>query len=288
MKCLSIVFSIFLLFGFHNTLFANSKTEVLDAFQELNQALYTITETRDYCNASLPAQILRNHEAYDEWELQYSFFLKEYDTNYAKWKSGFSPEVQKQFPVLEEVLRYKARQSVEAEYAEGTKDKCYNFKPALGRPRNNLELSFQDSVNLIRNNALNNFSDARGSVQTHAICAWQQAHALSVAEQRNQGKDEKTQKEALKNFRKQNTDDKDIQKQKISAYGDMISEIYMADLLEKESFSLYRLSVCEREQANIRSAKFKQALPTLVECQKSSANTFDLLSRCIFNALEGK
>ncbi len=286
MKRLSIILGIFLLSGFHGVLFAvtaNSKTEVLNAFQELNQSLYTITATRDYCTAQFVSQIQRNHEAFEEWEFQYSFFLNEYDTNYTKWKSGFSAEVQKQFPVLEEILKHKARQMVEAEYAEGTQDKCYNFKPALGRPRNNLELTFQNQVNLIRHHALNNFDDARGDIQTHALCGWQQQHALFVAEQRNLGKDEKTQKEALKAFRKKNTD-----KQKASAYGDMISEIYTANLLEKQSFSLYRLNLCEREQANIRNVKFKPVLPALLECQKNSTTDTDLLSRCIFNALEGK
>lgn len=261
-----------------------------DAFMSINKALYAIEETKNYCNANFSSDISRNNEAFEQWELQYNFFLREFDKNYEKWKSGFSQLEQQQFSTLEYIQRKKAQQEIQNEYREGGADKCYNFKPALMRPRNNLELTYQDDFNLIRNQSMSSFNAGRNEgTGSNSLCAWQQENALKVGTLRDEGKDIKFQKNQLKAFKKLSPDniDKNEHAARVKSYSDMINDIY-ASGLKSLSFSQYQFAACERENHGVESISLKKALPLIIECQNKSVDYSDLLGNCINQALDEK
>ena len=256
------------------------------AFKVINQRLYRLNETKIYCNTNFSKQSSRNNDAYDQWELQYNFFLREFDKNYAAWKAGFTKLEQQQFPTLEFIERGHLKNKIMEEYKEGGLDKCYNYKPSLQRPRNNIELSEQESINIIRDNALNGFINARESSGANAQCAWDQNKAIDTISHRNDGKDLKAQKILLKNMKKSKSDlDKKIKSKQLSNYGEMIGEVYKAPSLQSLTYSQYRFAICERDINDVNSKTFKKALPLLLQCQETSANDIDLLGNCINKAL---
>jgi len=137
--------------------------------------------------------------------------LREFDKSYDKWKSGFTELEQQQFASLEFIEHQLIKEQVKLEYSEGGKDKCYNFKPSLSRPRNNLELTYQDEFNLIRNQSLNSFNNARNEgTGASPHCVWQQENAIKISQLKNEGKDIKFQKNQLKQMKK--TSDANINK----------------------------------------------------------------------------
>ncbi len=276
-----------LLFG--TSLYADTNEDVRQAFHKINAALYEIEETRDYCNRNFSSFIQRNNNAYDEWELQYSFFLKDFDSKYAQWKSGFNPSQKQQFSALENIHRAQVRSSVGQDYEDGAQDKCYNFKPALTRPRNNLELNYQFEINLIREQSLQQFSNARTQNGAHQQCSWQQQQAITVIENRDKGIDIKSQKKDLKAYKKENAKlDKKILKERLDAYSDMISESYQLSTINSKTFSLYRFSLCERELADLKNRKLKEATSALIECQNAASEEDGLLGSCISKAIADK
>lgn len=258
------------------------------SFQSINNAIYAIEETRNYCSSQFSDDVARNTEAFEGWELQHSFFLREFDKNYSRWKLGFSELEQQQFASLELAQRQIIREGIVQEYAEGGRDKCYNFKPSLSRPRSNLELSYQDEFNFIRNQSFNGFMNARDEgTSADKSCAWQQEQALKIITERNEGKDIKYQKAQLKIF-KEATDSSIDKKElalRIKHYSDMINEAYQAPAIQALSFSQYRFSLCERVQKNMGVNSFKNSLPLILECQNKSSEYSDLLGQCISQAL---
>lgn len=262
-----------------------------DAFISINKALYAIEETKNYCNANFPADLERNNEAFEQWELQYNFFLREFDKNYEKWKSGFTQLEQQQFATLEYIQRLKTQQEIRNEYSEGAADKCYNFKPALMRPRNNLELTYQDDFNLIRNQSMSSFNAGRNEgTGSHNLCKWQQENAVKVSALRNEGKDIKFQKNQLKEFKKIEADniDKKEQAARIKSYSEMINALYSSTDLKSLTFSQYQFATCERSNNGIENVSFKKALLQIIECQNKSVDYSDLLGNCINQALDKK
>ena len=259
---------------------------VKDAFKIVNQRLYRLAETKAYCNTNFSKQNARNNDAYDQWELQYNFFLREFDKNYAKWKSGFTELEQQQFSTLEFIEQQHIKEKITQEYEDGGLDKCYNYKPSLQRPRNNIELSEQESINIIRDNALNGFLNSREHSGGNSQCAWDQNKAIDTITHRDSGKDAKAQKLLLKDMKKSKDNlDKKIKSKRFSSYNEMISEVYNASTLNSLSYSQYRFAICEREIQKIASKKFKKALPLIQNCQETSANEIDLLGNCINQAL---
>lgn len=282
---LGIIATPFILF-ISSTIHADINKDVRNAFNKINSALYEIEETRNYCNQNFSSFIQRNNDAYDEWELQYSFFLKDFDGKYAQWKNGFNELQQQQFSVLENILRTQIRSEVSTSYEDGAQDKCFNFKPALTRPRNNLELSYQNEINLIREQAMRDFNDARTQTGANQECAWQQQQAITVTENRDKGIDIKTQKKDLKTFKQANAKlDKQLLKDRLKAYDDMISDSYELKALNQKSFSLYRFALCEREQAGLDNKKLKEFSASLLECQSAASEDDGLLGSCISKAI---
>jgi hypothetical protein len=274
------------LYAEHET---KEKISVGDAFKTINQRLYRLDETKAYCNLHFSKQSSRNNDAYDEWELQYNFFLREFDKNYAQWKSGFNELEQQHFTSLEFIERERIKLEIIEDYEDGGLDKCYNFKPALQRPRNNIELAEQESINLILNNSLNGFVNNRHNTGAHSLCAWEQTQAIKAIDLRDSGKDAKAQKALLKEMKKSKDKiDKKIKSNRLSSYKDMIKEVYKAPALSSLSYSQYRFALCQREKSDIDSIKFKKVLPSLLNCQETSANVLDLLGNCINKAMNEK
>jgi hypothetical protein len=264
---------------------------VKTAFQTIQNALFTIEETRNYCNSQFSEDSVRNSESFEEWESKYSFFLNEFDKNYARWKLGFSDLEQQQFAGLEFTQRQIIRESIVQDYAEGGRDKCYNFKPSLSRPRNNLELTFQSEFNLIRNQTFNGFMNARGDgTGAEKFCAWQQEQALKIITERDAGKDIKSQKNQLNEFnaKADSSVNKKQQALRTKTLNEMIDEAYQAPSILSLSFSQYRFSLCERDFRNMKTDNFKTALPLILECQSKSPEYSDLLGQCISQALVKK
>lgn len=265
---------------------ADEVENVGDAFYKINTSLYEIEATRDYCNSHFSSFIQRNNEAYDEWELQYSFFLKDFDSKYLEWKKGFNEKEQIQLVALEGVHQALVRSQIAKSYEDGAKDKCYTFKPALTRPRNNLELKYQDEINLIRDLSMRNFNDTHSSTGASSQCVWVQEQATKVAEARDKGLDKRAQKKELHNFKKTDqASDKDTRKFRAMAYNDMISDIYDLPNINKQTFSIYEFSSCEREKAGLDNDKLKHVSASLLACQKSSSAENELLGACIGKAL---
>jgi hypothetical protein len=229
-------------------------SRIRDAFIKINTALYEIEETNTYCNWQHSQFAQRNNDAYDNWEYQYSFFLKDFDTNYLKWKRGFSDLQQQQFAILEAIKRDSVNKAIAADYKEGGRDKCFTFKPALSRPRNNIELTFQDEVELIRERANASFSEDRPGTGAHELCEWQQQHAIKVSEAKSQGADEKSQKASVKQFKKSEMNiSKDERKARINAYERMVKDIYDLPQITHKTFSQFNFAVCEREVARLNN-----------------------------------
>lgn len=293
LTCQYLVLLTFSFFTFTNFAFAENfeQSTAKDAFSSINKALYTIEETRNYCSSHFSSMQERNAEAFQQWELQYSFFLREFDKNYAKWKSGFTTLEQQQFASLEFIDHQLIQKEIEIEYKEGGEDKCYNFKPSLMRPRNNLEVTYQEDFNLIRNQSLNGFIDARNEgTGAHSLCTWQQDKAIEISTFRNEGKDIKFQKNQLKELKKLAPSDIDKKEQasRIKNYDSMINDAYKLTDLQTLSFSQYQFASCERELNKIESDNLKKSLPLMLECQNKNAEYSDLLGLCINQALDKK
>jgi len=288
-KIISFLAFITLCFPFFSTGVQADETSerMLKAFTSVNETLYEVEETRNYCNKFFAQFSKRNDEAYDNWELQYSFFLKDYDTNYFKWKNGFRDFQKQQLAVLDNIQRYDVKRRIASQYEEGGQDKCYNLKPALTRPRSNPELKHQEEFNLIREVAMSGFAATREVTGVQAHCSWQQSHAARVKEKQTNGMDEKTQKEELKQYKKSSGGDVDKNTKKLRSkhYGEMIGEIYDYPALNALTYSLYRLSVCELENREIKTESLKKASPALSGCQSTSAEDESLLASCINKAL---
>lgn len=280
-----------LLVGVYPTLgFASHEKEntltAASAFQTINSTLFKIEETRDYCNKHFNKQINRNNEAYDQWELQYSFFLREFDNNYANWKRGFTDIEREHFTSLDAIEREKVKRNIAKELAKGGLDKCYTYKPSLFRPRNNLELAHQEEVNFIRNEALGSFTKARESTGADPDCVWDQNMAIKTITLRNEGKDQKFQKTRLKELKKANTDtDKKQKERQLKSYSSMISEVYTVPNMQVQSYSQYRFTRCQRDNESLESIKFKKSAPAILECQTKAKELPESLGACINKAL---
>jgi len=82
--------------------------------------------------------------------------------------------------------------------------------------------------------------------------------------------------------------DKKTKSYQVSAYGDMINNIYQAPKLNALSFSQYRFALCERDKNAIESMKFKKIISLLSQCQNNSADEADLLGTCINRVMNKK
>ncbi len=256
------------------------------AFQQVNKALYTIEETRTYCNTNFPRQVKRNDEAYDSWELQYSYFLKEFDTNYANWKRGFDKNIQLQFSSLESINREQVGNKIANEFKDGAVDKCYTYKPSLFRPRSNIELSQQEAVNFIRNEALNSFIKAREASGANPYCTWQQSLAASIAQSRDEGIDIKAQKAKLKQLKKEPSEiDKKTRRKQLKDHSDMISELYSNEALKANTFALLKFTQCQRADEGLESNKLKKSLDGILQCQNTLIDNLDDFGNCINKSL---
>lgn len=280
---LSSISSTFTLADFDN------ESALKNAFQEINHSLYELYAKRDFCNRSFADFVERNDEAYKEWELQYSFFLRDFDTKYFDWKKGFNTLQKQQLAVLEQIEQFQASKRISEDYSDGARDKCYNFKPALSRPRNNLELNHQDAVNLIRLEANQNFPDSHNTTGAKPLCVWQQNKALSIADKRNQGVEEKALNAELKAFKKSDDDfSRKQKKDRVRAYDDMIEDLYDFPQLHSGTYSIYRLAQCEFEARDIDTHKLKKINDELIRCQKSSAENDLLLAECTIKLIPEK
>lgn len=267
----------------------DNESELKNAFQEIKHSLYKLYAKRDFCNRSFADFVDRNNEAYKEWELQYSFFLRDFDTKYFDWKKGFNTLQKQQLTVLEEIEQLQASKKINEDYSDGARDKCYNFKPALSRPRNNLELNHQDAINLIRLEANQGFPDSHNTTGAKPLCIWQQNKALSITNKRNQNIEEKQLKTELKAFKK--SDDglsKEQKKSRVNAYDDMIKEAYDFPMLHSTTFSIYRLAQCEFKARDIDTRRLKKINDDLLRCQKSSADNDLLLAKCTVKLIPEK
>src|SRR5690606_20464509 len=145
---------------------------------------------------------------------------------------------------------------------------------------------YQNEINLIREQAMRDFNDARTLTGANQECAWQQQQAIAVIENRDKGIDIKTQKKDLKTFKQENSKlDKQVLKERLKAYGDMISDSYELNTINQKSFSLYRFALCEREQAELDNKKLKEFSGALLECQSSASEDNGLLGSCISKAI---